>query len=193
MVLEEALRENNELLKEHNSLLTQILGAAKTGKVAEKKAAAASDDDDADEADEKPAKRRGRPAKAAAAAADDEDAAPKKASAKKAAAADDDDEETAKPAKKGKALKTEDAINAVKTWVNEIEVEVDDEGDPIDTPANMKLFKKHQNRTAFVKKCLGNLGVTKTPELTDSDDIAKLIEWIEAKKAGNDPFADEDV
>jgi hypothetical protein len=192
MALEEALLEHKKALDENNELLRQIVGAAKANMKAGDKKAAAADEDD--EADEKPAatkRKPGRPAKTAA--ADDDEAPAKKASSKKAAASDDDDADEKPAAKKGKALKTDDAVEAVKGFINAVEVEVDEDDEPVDTPENQKALKKRNNRKAFVMKCLGNLGVEGTKELTDPADIAKLIKWIEQKSEGVDPFADDET
>lgn len=162
MSLEEALRENTETVREHNDLLKQVLTAAGKNTAAAKKSPDAEDG-------EKPTRR------------------PR---ATKAAGDDGDKTEKAAPAKKGPTA--EDLANAVKDWIDEIEVEVDDDNEPVDEE-NAKKLKKRRARTAFIKKCLAKVGAAKVGEIDDAADVKKVSTWFEAKKAGEDPFeGDED-
>lgn len=169
MALEDALRELTAATVDHNELLKQVLGKADAKTKTETKAAAKSDDADAgDAAEEKPARKP------------------------RARKTDGDDAET-KPAKAAKGPTTDDAVSLVTGWLGEIEVETDDEGEPLDDAENQKLLKRRNARKAFVKKCLAKLDVEKVGEITEAGDIKKFIGWIESKKAGDDPFeSDED-
>lgn len=124
---------------------------------------------------------------------------------KGAAATKADAEEAGeKPARKPRATKDpddkpkgptkEDVSNLVTSWLGEIDVEVDEDGNLVDdSEENQKLLKKRTNRKNFVKKCLTKAGVERVSELTESKDIANVFNWITTKKGGADPFEDEDT
>ncbi len=167
MSLEDALRENTAAMTEHNDLLRQVIGLAAKKPAAK---AAASDDEGGDAAEtKKPATTRRRAAK-------DEDGG---------------EADTKKSTAKTKGPTVEDVSTVVTDWLGELQPELDDDGEPVDDD-NAKLLKRRNARKTFVKKCLAKVGAGKVSEITEAGDLKKVHDWIEAKKGGTDPFADEE-
>lgn len=169
MALEEALRENTQALEKHSTLLQQLFESASANKAGAKDTPKttkpAADEGDEGEGD-KPKRGRGRPPKGEA--------------------------EPAAATAKGPTL--DDFRSKIGDWVGEFDAELFDEDGEAKDDADEKLMRKRENRKAFVRKCFDKLGVTKAPEVTDPEKRAEMLDWIDSKKRGEDPFAKaEDV
>jgi hypothetical protein len=113
-----------------------------------------------------------------------------------------DEEAGAEKPKKGTKAKAEaapkgptatEAAQQVSDWIGEVEIEVDDDGEPTDTEENQKALRRRNNRKAFIKTCLEKIGAKKVTEIEKTEDVVKLLGWMEQKKGGTDPFKDDET
>jgi hypothetical protein len=127
------------------------------------------------------------------------------------AAADAADADAEKPARRGRKSNAEkeaekaaekpavDAGALAKAWLDEVPVEYEEvtneDGEiveePVDSEENEKLVRKRKRRFEWLKKAAARLKVKKIGDLTGKD-VDTFVKWLEAKKAGDDPLADED-